>query len=192
MISNKRVTDNHLVHDGFWRVRRVGFEIEGNGASRRCEREIVEARDASAVLLFDAVRSTVLLLRQFRPAPYVAHGVRSLFEVCAGVLDPGEDAVACAVRETREELGTRIAAPRFVCRIYPSPGVCTERISLFIADYDEAARVEAGGGLAHEGEEIEPVEAPFVHALEMIESGEIIDAKTIILLQRLAMELQTV
>lgn len=187
MTSGKRLADQHVVYDGYWRVRRIVLEDQAD-PSDRLVRDIVEARTASATLLFDSARQTVLLVRQFRPAPFLAFGVQSLLEVCAGVADPGETPEACAVREAYEETGVVVVAPRHVCRVFTSPGVCTERLDLFIGDYSQASRTGDGGGLAHEGEATEPVEMPFEDAIAAIGDGRIVDAKSIILLQRLALE----
>ena len=184
-----RLIADRLVYDGFWRVRRVTFEGDGDGRSKdELHREVIEAQEAIAVLLFDPARDVVALVRQFRPAAFVGHGTPAMIEVCAGLLDPGEEPAACVLREALEETGLAITAPRFIARVYMSPGICTERISLFIATYDETCRVEAGGGLAHEGEDIEVLEIAVDDAVAMIDAGEIVDAKTVILLQRLQRE----
>ena len=65
---------------------------------------------------------------------------------------------------------------------YMSPGSVTERLHLFTAEYTAADRVSAGGGHAGEGEDIEVIEVTLDDALAMIERGEIVDAKTIMLL----------
>jgi nudix-type nucleoside diphosphatase (YffH/AdpP family) len=187
MSGGRRIIDDQVVHGGYWRVRRVVLEDDGEPDSRLV-REIVEAKTASAVLLFDRTRDVVMLVRQFRPAIFVGHGVDLLLEVSAGVAEPGETAVACAIRETMEETGVAISSPRRVGYMYPSPGVCTERIDLFIADYSHSARIGRGGGLAHEQEFTEPVEMSFDNALAAMRDGAIVDAKTIILLQALALE----
>lgn len=64
-----------------------------------------------------------------------------------------------------------------------SPGALTERVSLFIANYGPADKVNHGGGLASEGEDMEVIELSLASAYRMIAAGTIVDAKTIILLQ---------
>jgi len=85
------------------------------------------------------------------------------------------------VRETEEETGYRIAAPTRIFEAFMSPGSVTERLAFFVAAYEPGARATAGGGVA--GEDIEVLELPLDEALAMVDSGEIADGKTIMLLQ---------
>ena len=101
--------------------------------------------------------------------------------MCAGLNDDLEPEQA-VLKEAEEELGYRVRDLRHVIDILMSPGSLSERISLFMAGYTPADRFSAGGGAAGEGEDIEVLEMPLDEALAMIESGEIVDAKTIILL----------
>ena len=73
--------------------------------------------------------------------------------------------------------------PRPVFDAFMSPGSLTERVHCFIAEYEAGDRIGAGGGLEHEGEDIEVLELPFAAALEMVADGRICDGKTILLLQ---------
>jgi nudix-type nucleoside diphosphatase (YffH/AdpP family) len=188
MTFKNRVLEQRIVYDGFWTIRRVSVEnTRKDGSVRRLEREVAESRDAAVVLPLDPARGVVMLARQFRLPAFLSGARDSLLEACAGLIDDGEDAAACAIREAREELGLELESVQRICEIYPSPGVTTERMSLFVARYDETSRTGDGGGLAQEGEEIEIVELALDAALAMIESGEIVDAKTIVLLQCLAL-----
>ena len=104
-----------------------------------------------------------------------------LVEVCAGELD--QDAPETAVRrEAEEETGFRLGDVVKVFESYMSPGAATEIIHFFIAEYSAAMKISDGGGLETEQEEIEVLELPFTDALQMVKSGEIRDAKTIMLL----------
>jgi hypothetical protein len=67
--------------------------------------------------------------------------------------------------------------------LYMSPGSSAEKLHLFVAAYGPDDRIGAGGGLAEEGERIQRLEMPLAHAWEMVEAGEIIDAKTVLMLQ---------
>ncbi len=69
--------------------------------------------------------------------------------------------------------------------LYMSPGASAEKLHLFIADYSPAGHVDRGGGLRKEGEEIEVVEMPLTRACDMVRTGQIVDAKTVLLLQQL-------
>ncbi len=145
-------------------------------------REIYDHGNGSAVLPLDAERGTVLLVRQFRLAAHLQGGSGFLVEVCAGLND--DLAPEQAVRkEAEEELGCALRDLRHVTDIYMSAGSLSECISLFMARYTPADRFSDGGGAEGEGEDIEVLEMPLDEALAMIARGEIVDAKTIVLLQ---------
>lgn len=144
-------------------------------------REVHDHGHGAAVLPYDAKRGTVLLVRQFRLPAYLTDGGNGfLIEACAGLLD-GDDPAVCARREAEEELGFRITNLRHVITSYATPGSVTERISQFLADYDHESRTGAGGGHAHEGEDIEVLELPFDEMRRMVKDGRIVDAKTVML-----------
>lgn len=152
-----------------------------DGREELQQREVHDHGHGASVLPFDRARGTVLLVRQFRlPAFLHDHDGGFIVEACAGLLD-GDDPVQCAKREAQEELGVRLSNLRFMTTVYSSPGAVTERISLFIADYDQAARISAGGGEAHEGEDIEVLEMAFDEMRKMVQDGRIVDAKTVML-----------
>jgi nudix-type nucleoside diphosphatase (YffH/AdpP family) len=150
-----------------------------DGQVQRLDREIYDHGSAAAVLPFDPARETVLLVRQFR-LPVQLNGDDP------DLLD-GETPEIAAAREALEETGHAPTDLVHVCDAYASPGSLTEKVSLFIGHYNAKTLRHAGGGLVEEGEEIELVELPFADAFAMIASGQIIDAKTIILLQHLAL-----
>jgi len=188
MSFDNRVLRQSTVYKGFWTIKSVSLQNTRNdGSVRTLEREVAQTRDAAAVLPFDPARGVVLLTRQFRLAAFLNGGRNALLEACAGLIDDGEDAAVCVMREAREEMGLALEHVRRVGEIYPSPGASTERISLFVAHYEENRRTGAGGGVAQEGEDIEVVEIALDAALAMIADGEIVDAKTIVLAQHLAL-----
>lgn len=170
------------------RLDRVSFQqVRRDGTIQRHAFEVYDHGSAAAMLLVDPERDTVLLIRQFRLGVHVNGDPAFLLEACAGLLD-GDTPEACARREAEEETGYRPRNVRHVLDAYMSPGSLTEKVSCFIGDYSEADRVAPGGGLAEEGEDIELVEIGFSAALTMIRAGLIIDAKTVMLLQHLALE----
>ncbi len=89
----------------------------------------------------------------------------------------------CIKRETEEETGYRIETVKKVFEAYMSPGSVTEMLHFFVAAYSMEMKVNEGGGVAHEEENIEVLELSFSAVKAMLQSGEIKDAKTIILLQ---------
>lgn len=157
-----------------------------DGLVQRLDREIYDHGSAAALLLFDPARDTILLVRQFRLPVQLNGDDPDLLEACAGLLD-GEAPAQAAAREALEETGHAPTDIVHVCDVYASPGSLTEKVSLFIGQYHAATLRHAGGGLIEEGEEIEVVELPLAEALAMIGDGRIVDAKTVILLQHLAL-----
>lgn len=157
-----------------------------DGSAQRLLRECYEHGNAAAMLLHNPARDTVLLVRQFRYPPTVNGDPGFMLETCAGLLDGDSPADAIA-REAMEETGHAPRNMRHVCDVYMSPGSLQEKVSLFIGEYDETTLQGAGGGLEEEGEEIELVELSLPQAMAMIADGRIVDGKTVILLQHLAL-----
>jgi nudix-type nucleoside diphosphatase (YffH/AdpP family) len=133
---------------------------------------------------YDPQRRAVLLTRQLRLPMYLQDGLESSIEACAGKLD-GETAERRIIEEMEEELGYRIAKVEKLFELYVSPGAVMEKIAFFTCAYSPADKVSAGGGLPEEGEDIEVIETTLKEAAAMISAGEIIDAKTVILVQYL-------
>jgi nudix-type nucleoside diphosphatase (YffH/AdpP family) len=162
-----------------------------DGRVQRHHREVYDHGMAAAVLLHCPDRDVVTLVRQFRLPPFLDGRDGFLLEVCAGLLD-GDTPEACARREAEEEAGIRIGELRHAFDTIVSPGSLTETISCFVGTYTADAAISPGGGLEAEGEDIEIVELPVAEALAMIADGRIIDAKTIMLLQHLALGQQNI
>lgn len=161
-------------------------DVKGN--VRRHERELVHHGDASVVLAVDRERQLAILVRQWR-APLIGPNTDPyLLEACAGIIDPGETPELTARREAEEEIGLRIGKLRKVGSVVPSAGTLTERMHLFIAEVSAADRTDGGGGNPHEGEDIEVIEVALPELFAMARRGEIQDAKTLILVQRLMLE----
>jgi len=152
-----------------------------DGTTETQLREVHDHGHGACVLPYDSKRGTVLLVRQFRLPAYVTEGGDGfIIEACAGLLD-GDDPAVCAKREAEEELGFRISNLRHMITSYATPGCVTERIAMFLADYDHDARISGGGGQAHEGEDIEVLEIAFDEMRRMVKDGRIRDAKTVML-----------
>jgi nudix-type nucleoside diphosphatase (YffH/AdpP family) len=179
-----RVTDIEVVARAWHVLRRTTFEYRhADGRVTTEQRETYDRGNGATILLHDVERRTVLLSRQFRYPVYVNHHPDGmLIETAAGLLD-GQDPATAIRREAAEELGVEVGDVEHVFDVYMSPGSVTERIHFFAAPYTPHSRTGEGGGLAEDGEDIEVLELPFDTALAMIESGEIADAKTIMLLQ---------
>jgi nudix-type nucleoside diphosphatase (YffH/AdpP family) len=171
------LSDNHYV------LRKAEFDFRRqDGAWQSQVRESYDMGDGAAVLPCDRVRGLVLLVKQFR-WPVFETGYAKLFiEAVAGKLD-GDEPEACARREAMEEAGIKLGAVTLAYHVFTSPGAVKERIFLFVADYDSTAPRSKAGGNENEGEDIEVLEMTLDAALAMVASGEILDAKTIMLLQ---------
>ncbi|WEX87541.1 NUDIX domain-containing protein [Sinorhizobium garamanticum] len=178
-----RIIDRKTLWKGFVSLEEVTLEQEmSNGQTARLVREVHDHGRAATILLFDPERQSVVLVRQLRIPVFLQGEPGYLIEAPAGLLD-GETPETAICREAMEETGYRIESAMHLFDAYMSPGSVTERTSFFLGHIDASKRVMAGGGLAHEGEDIEVLEIPFEKAVAMIGTGEICDAKTIMLLQ---------
>ncbi|MCG7600127.1 GDP-mannose pyrophosphatase [Halomonas sp. McH1-25] len=139
-------------------------------------------------MLFNRERHTVVLTCQFRFPAFVNGHDGMLIEAAAGLLDDAspEERIRAGVEE---ETGYRIQHVEKVFEAFMSPGLVTEKLFFFIADYDTESRVGEGGGLKDDGEDIEVLELPLSKALQLIQEGVIVDRKTIMLLQHVALRL---
>src|SRR4051812_32273042 len=178
-----RLRQLKLLSDNYYILHKASFDFQRrDGAWQQQERESYDIGDAAGVLPMDRARNRVLLIRQFRWPVFEWGYKQLLIEAIAGKLD-GDKPEACIVKEAVEEAGVSIANPRLVTFCFTSAGAVKERTSLFLADYDSAAPREKGGGHEQEGEDIEMLEMTLDEALAMVVRGEIIDMKTILLLQ---------
>ena len=181
MAKSARVIHDTILATGRFDLTRTEIEVvEDDGSARTLNHDVYRHGKAAAVLLYDARRQVVALVRQFRAGAYLSDGALATIEACAGMLD-GDPPEVCAIREALEETGIAITAPVHAFDAYMSPGGMTEKIACFVAPYGEADRTGKGGGV-DEDEHIEVLEIPFAEALTMIERGLIADAKTIALL----------
>jgi GDP-mannose pyrophosphatase NudK len=183
MSANILIRARQTVSNGHGLLARFSIERKRfDGRTQTIAREIYDPGDGAAILLYDPSRFRVVLVRQFRAPAYLKGRHESIIEVCAGRLE-GEDAESRIVKEAEEETGFIVREPRRLFEAYMSPGSFAEKLTFFAAQYSAGDRSARGGGCADEGEDIEILEPTLDEALAMIESGEIIDAKTIILLQ---------
>jgi nudix-type nucleoside diphosphatase (YffH/AdpP family) len=173
-----------VLSDDWYVLRKATFDFRHrDGRWSRQSREAYDRGNGATILLGDHEAQTVLLTRQFRWPAYVnGHPDGMLIEAPAGLLDD-DDPEAAIRREAEEEAGVRVGAVVRLFEVFMSPGSVTERVHFFAAPYTRADRVGAGGGVAGEGEDIEVLEPTLDEALAMVASGEIADAKTIMLLQ---------
>ncbi|KQO33219.1 GDP-mannose pyrophosphatase [Flavobacterium sp. Leaf82] len=179
-----KVTETKLLSDNWYILNKVTFDYQKkDGKVESHIREVYDRGNGAAILLYNSSKKTVILTRQFRLPTYLnGNKTGMMIEVCAGLLDQ-DNAEQAVIRETEEETGYRLQKVKKVIETYMSPGSVTEILYLFVGEYDEKMKVNDGGGLDAEQENIEVLEYTFDEAYNMIESGEITDAKTILLLQ---------
>ena len=169
------VLESETAFDG----TRISVRVDGVAMAdgRRARREVVEHPDAVVIL---ALRDDgqIAFVRQWR------HPVgRALLELPAGRIDPGEIPAETARRELREEVGLDPARLDFARGFYVAPGFATEFLHGFIARDCADSPLDAD-----EDEELIVEWLSLGEAIEQIEAGEIIDAKSVILIQHLALE----
>ena len=178
VIKDKLLSDNYFI------LRNITYDLTRNeGETVRHKREVYDRGNGATILLYNREKKTVVLTRQFRVATWVngnADGL--LIEACAGLLDADEPEV-CARKEAMEETGFLVGEVEKLFELYMSPGGVTELIHFYLAEYTDAQREFAGGGI--DDEDIDVLEMPFKQALGMVARGEIRDGKTVILLQQL-------
>jgi len=168
-VNTKRIFQGRIVG------LRVDDVVLPNG--RRTQREIVEARGAVGIVALDA-EENLLLVRQFRKPMG-----REIWEIPAGTLEAGESPLDCARRELAEETGCRAATLQPMTSFYTSPGFCDEEMHLFLA-----RNLTAVPQSLEEDEVLEVGKVSVTRALEMVRTGEIVDAKTLVGLLWLAQE----
>jgi GDP-mannose pyrophosphatase NudK len=179
-----RNVEEEVLSDNWYTLRKYNFEYQRpDGKWERQSREAYDRGNGATILLYNTEKETVILTRQFR-LPTYTNGNESgmLIEACAGLLDK-DNPEDCIKRETEEETGYKLNAVRKIFEAYMSPGSVTEILYFFVGEYSDAMKVSSGGGAENEQENIEVLEIPFSEAMNMIATGEIRDAKTIMLLQ---------
>ena len=179
-----RVHGVETLSANWYTLQKVTFgRTRKDGSRQTLAREIYHIGLGAAVLPLDRERGTVLLVRQFRLPAHINGDPALLVEACAGMVESGDDPAEAICKELEQEVGYRVRALKKVFEIYMNPGVATEVVHLFTAEYSRADHIGKGGGIRGEGEEIEVLELPLLQAWNMVATGQIVDAKTIVLLQ---------
>jgi nudix-type nucleoside diphosphatase (YffH/AdpP family) len=180
-----RIVREETLSDHFLPLKNVTYaQRRHDGELQVQSREVYDCADGAAVLLFNRAHRSVVLTRQFRIGARMNGHDGFLLEAAAGMLD-GADPAERALAEVREETGYDVDRLQPALQLYASPASTTERLHLFVAEYDRERRCGPGGGNPEEGEDIEVVELDFDDALAMIGTGAIVDAKTVLLLLHL-------
>ncbi|CTQ45615.1 MULTISPECIES: NUDIX domain-containing protein [Stappiaceae] len=182
-----KVSDSEVLSNSWGTLTRHRIEYRRrDGDWQEQVREVYDRGHGATCLLYDPERNCVLLTRQFRLPVWAAGRDPMLIEAPAGLLEGAhpEDRMRA---ELIEETGFEVSDLEHLFDAFSSPGSVTEYVAFFRGTYHLKDKVAEGGGKETEGEDIEVMHVPLDQALEMIRSGEIMDAKTIILLQELAL-----
>jgi nudix-type nucleoside diphosphatase (YffH/AdpP family) len=184
MNPNITIEKTEILSSNWYTLKKVTYSYSRkDGTVQIQSREAYDRGNGATILLYNSEKNTVILTRQFRLPTYInGNKTGMLIETCAGLLDL-DNPEDCIRRETEEETGFKVTEVRKVFEVYMSPGSVTELLYFFVAAYNDNMKANEGGGMEHEEEDIEVLELPFSKAEEMIASGEIKDAKTIMLLQ---------
>ncbi|MBV8416915.1 MAG: NUDIX domain-containing protein [Verrucomicrobia bacterium] len=184
MENRVRVKEVKVLSDDWYVLKKTIFDFQRrDGSWQTLSRETYDRGNGATILLFNRERKTVLLTRQFR-FPAFVNGSKNgmLIEACAGLLE-NEEAEDAIRRESEEETGYHLGSVKKLFEAYMSPGSVTEKLHFFAAEYDASSKKAKGGGDAEHGEEIEVLELDLHDAVNMNETGEVQDGKTIMLLQ---------
>lgn len=182
--QNIRITKTEVLSNNWYVLRKITYDyLKKDGTWETQAREAYDRGNGATILLYNKETKTVILTQQFRMPTYLnGNETGMMIEACAGLLDK-DNAEECIKRETEEETGYKISSVQKIFEVYMSPGSVTEIVHFFVAEYSKDMKVNDGGGLDEEQENIEVLEIEFLKALEMIKNGIIKDAKTIMLLQ---------
>ena len=184
MIDEVKIVKTEILSDNWYTLKKITYEyVKKDGTKLMQTREAYDRGNGATILLYNKEQRSVILTKQFRLPTFInGNDSGMLIEACAGLLDK-DNPEDCIRRETEEETGYKVSDVRKIFEAYMSPGSVTEILYFFIAEYSKEMKVGDGGGVAHEEENIEVLEINIEQAMNMMDNGEIKDAKTIMLLQ---------
>jgi ADP-ribose pyrophosphatase len=177
------------LYKGFFQVNLYEFEhaLFAGGTSQLISREILERGDAIAVLPYDPVSDSILLIEQIRIGAIKSKHSPWLLECIAGMTDGSTDYESVVKKEAYEEAGLELTELEFMLSYLSSPGGTTERLYLYLARAD-LNQVKSGVyGLESEGEDIKTHVLSVDDALMRLNNGEMDNAATVICMQWLAL-----
>jgi GDP-mannose pyrophosphatase NudK len=189
MITNIKILKSEILSDNWYILRKITYSYtKKDGSSHTQSREAYDRGNGATILLYNKSQRTVILTRQFRLPTFInGNETGMLIETCAGLLDQ-DNPEDCIRRETEEETGYKISDVKRVFEVYMSPGSVTEILYFFIGEYTKDMKTSEGGGSDKEEENIEVMEVDVDKAMKMIDTGEIRDAKTIMLVQHVKLK----
>jgi GDP-mannose pyrophosphatase NudK len=178
------ILQEEVLSNNWYTLKKFTYEVmKGDGSRQVQTREAYDRGNGATILLYNKASQSVILTRQFRLPTFInGNASGMLIEACAGLLDK-DNPEDCILREAEEETGYKVSHVEKVFEAYMSPGSVTEILYFFVAEYSTDMKVSDGGGIEAEQENIEVLELPFESAWQLMQQGEIKDAKTIMLLQ---------
>jgi nudix-type nucleoside diphosphatase (YffH/AdpP family) len=183
--ATKRILDDFFKVD----EARLRFERFDGSMSPLVRRLCFERGDSVAALIFNPRSGLITLVNQFK-FPTHAKGPGWITETVAGMIDKNESAEDAVRREVLEETGYKVSNMEHISTFYVSPGGSSERIILYYAEVGDQEKIQTGGGVVSENEDIALVELSLSEAVERLKNGHIADAKTIIGIMWLAERLK--
>ncbi len=176
-----KITEKKLIFDDFFKIEEAVLQYErfDGVMSPEIRRLNFERGDSVAAIVYNRDRQKVILTKQFR-FPTYAKGPGWIVEAVAGIQHKSESYEEAMRREILEELGYQCDDLEMISSFYLSPGGSSERIVLFYAEVEDQHNIEAGGGVASEGEDIQIVEWSRDELQELMRTNQIQDAKTMI------------
>lgn len=191
--ADVNVIKKEPLYKGFFALNRyhLTHKLFAGGESKVIIREVFERGHAVAVLPFDPIREEIVLLEQFRFPAMETNDNPWLIEVVAGIIETGEDLEDVCHREAHEEAGITLTNLRKISSYLTSPGGCTERIHVYLAQVD-ASTATGIHGLDSEAEDIKVLRVPLKQATQWLKEGKIDNSTAIIALQWLLLNKQKV
>lgn len=183
-----RIIDSETLSDNWYILKKFTFDKQRrDGEWQRQSREVYDRGNGATILLYNRDKKTIILTCQFRFPVFINGHEGDLIEAAAGLLD-NMDPESRIKAEAEEETGFRVSRVEKIFEAYMSPGSVTEKLYFYLAEYHPRDQTGKGGGIKSEGEDIDVLEVTLDEALRGIETGQIVDGKTIMLIYHVALK----
>jgi len=180
------IKKSQRILDDFFKVDRAVIQHEkfDGEISKELVRLNFDRGDSVAALLINHTEEKLILIKQFRYPVYTIDKNNAwTWEIVAGMVENNLTPEETIIHEIAEETGYQVSKVNPLFYFYPTPGGSNEKVYLYFAEIEKKDQITSGGGVTTEGEDILVQEISFTNAFKMLDSGEIMDAKTIIALQ---------
>ena len=182
-----RIIESETLSDNWYIQKKFTFDKQRrDGEWQRQSREVYDRGNGATILLYNRDKKTIILTRQFRFPVFINGHEGDLIEAAAGLLD-NMDPESRIKAEAEEETGFTVSRVEKIFEAYMSPGSVTEKLYFYLAEYHSQDQTGQGGGIKSEGEDIDVLEVTLDEALRGIETGQIVDGKTIMLIYHVAL-----